>query len=142
MSLPLSYCADSTAVLSRLRRFYEERPPDMILARLRVPSPFVAAYARGRSAGYVEYPDPVERARFWDGYLREQSVVHDDWVPNAYPSEMDQGLYGGLLGGQTQFLFDPNTGWISSMVAPILKDLAAAAGLRFTEDHPWWARYR
>ena len=46
-------------------------------------------------------------------------------------SELDQGLYGGLLGGDVRFLAHPENGWISSMVPPaaVIFSLAAALNL-------------
>jgi hypothetical protein len=68
-------------------------------------------------------------------------AIEDDSMPVAYLSEMDQGLYGGLLGANVRFLVDSNTGWISSMVSPLLKDWSNFDKLRFDASHPWWQRY-
>jgi hypothetical protein len=57
-------------------------------------------------------------------------------------SEFDQGLYGGLLGGEVRFLAHPDVGWISSMVPPLLKDWSEFDRLHFDPEHPWWRRYR
>ena len=54
---------------------------------------------------------------------------------------MDQGLYGGLLGGDVRFICDPATGWISSMVPPLLDDWASLDELSFAPDSPWAQRY-
>ena len=78
--------------------------------------------------GFCQYPDVSERIAFWDEHLRELAALEDDNLPVAYLSEMDQGLYGGLLGGEAQFLSDPATGWISSMVKPLLKDWSGMSG--------------
>jgi hypothetical protein len=137
----LAYCPDLPLVLDRLRRFYVERRPDLILATMDVPSRVLAELAETRPAGYCAYPDPAERAAFWDAYYQERSAVPDDSVPAAYLTEMDQGLYGGLVGGQVQFMFDPDTGWISSMVEPILQDWSEFDGLRFDPRHEWFGRY-
>ena len=59
----------------------------------------------------------------------------------CYPTEMDQGLYGGLLGGDVRFVCDPATGWISSMVPPLLDDWASLDRLSFAPDSPWAQRY-
>ncbi len=67
--------------------------------------------------------------------------VEDDSIPSAYLSELDQGLYGGLVGGEVRFLCDPETGWISSMVPPLINDWAEFDNLRLDEDHPWFRRY-
>ena len=141
MAFPLSYCPDGETVLRRLRRLYEERAGGIALASMDVPSAALAAYAKERKAGFCDYPDPDERIRFWDAYLAERTGVRDDSVPSVYLAEMDQGLYGGLIGGEAQFIFDPDTGWISSMVAPILKDWSEFAQLAFDPDHKWFRRY-
>jgi len=91
--------------------------------------------------GYCEYPDLEQRIQFWDAYLSERAKIQDDSIPIAYLSEMDQGLYGGLLGGEVRFLCDPETGWISSMVPPILRDWSDFEGLAYRPEHPWFQRY-
>jgi hypothetical protein len=144
MDFPLSYRPDGWGVLARLRALYRERRPDIVLASmsLSAPGPAFARFAREHPAGYCEYPDPQERiAHFWDPYLRERMPICDDSVPSAYPTEMDQGLYGGLVGGDVRFLSDPDTGWISSMVPPLLQQWGEFDRLSFSTDHPWWARY-
>ena len=141
MSPSLAYCPRAGEVLERLRRLYAQRCQDLILAAMQVPSRALAAFAATHPGGYCEYPDPQERARFWDAYLGERAEVEDDSIPSAYLSEMDQGLYGGLLGGEVRFLCDPQTGWISSMVPPILRDWTDFDKLAFRPDHPWFRRY-
>ncbi|MHB9029721.1 MAG: hypothetical protein ACYC9O_13220, partial [Candidatus Latescibacterota bacterium] len=69
--------------------------------------------------------------------------VEDDSVPSAYLSEFDQGLYGGLLGGDVQFMCHDN-GWISSMVAPILsgwEEFGSLPGPESLASHYWFGRY-
>ena len=73
--------------------------------------------------------------------MLEQSEVPDDSIPSAYPSEMDQGLYGALIGGEVRFLCDPDTGSISSMVPPILEDWSELRTLTFDSRHAWFRRY-
>jgi len=122
MAFPLSYCADGYTVLERLKRLYVERDMSIVLAAMEIPSAARQEMARRYSAGFCDYPDPYERALYWDARLREKIGVHDDSIPCGYLSEMDQGLYGGLVGGTARFLCDPEMGWISSMVEPILQD--------------------
>ena len=142
MNLPLSYCPQGIAVLNRLRSLCEERPQDQVFARMAVPSRAVEAFAVQYAPGYCEYPDPAERVAFWDAHLRARAAVEDDSVPSAYLSEFDQGLYGGLLGGNVQFMADPTTGWISSMVSPILRDWSEFERLAVDPEHEWFQRYR
>ncbi len=106
-----------------------------------VPSMALLQFARAYPPGACGDPDLAERIGFWDGFLRERAAVDDDSMPVAYLSELDQGLYGGLLGADVRFMADPATGWISSMVPPLLKDWSEFDRLRFDPEHPWWRRY-
>ncbi len=138
----LEYCPDLPAVLSRLRRLFVDRAQDAVLAAMKVPSQAVAQFAEAYPAGrYYEYPDPHERAAFWDAYLRERATVADDSVPSASLKEMDQGLYGGLVGGKVQFMSSPERGMFSSMVERVLGDLSEIETLRIDPAHEWFARY-
>ena len=128
-------------VLVRLRSLYERVAGDQIFAVMKTPNRAIAGFAEQYSDGYCEAPNPAERIAFWDRLLAERAAIEDDSVPSAYLSEMDQGLYGGLIGGDVQFMADPATGWISSMVAPILKEWADFERLRFDRSHPWFERY-
>ena len=105
-------------VLVRLRCLYERTAGDQIFAVMETPSQAIAEFQNRYAEGYCEAPDPAERIAFWDRLYSERAAIEDDSVPSAYLSEMDQGLYGGLLGGDVQFMAHPDTGWISSMVAP------------------------
>ncbi len=137
----LAYCPHLPLVLERLRAFYVERRPDLVLATMQIPLQAMADFRAAHRSGYCAYPDPAERAAFWDAYYAERAPVPDDSVPAAYLTEMDQGLYGGLVGGRVQFMCDPDTAWISSMVEPILHDLAEVVNLRFDPEHEWFRRY-
>ena len=141
MPAPLRYCPDMEKVLKRLRLLYEQRAQDIVLAVMSLPSAALREFAAQHSAGFCEYPDPSERARFWDAYLAEHTPLHDDAIPSAYLSEMDQGLYGGLAGGDARFLCDTATGWISSMVAPILPHAQDLERLPGKPDALWMKRY-
>jgi hypothetical protein len=141
MSFALSYCPNGEQILDRLRQFYEKRSQQIVLARMNTPSRALADFAARHPAGFCQYPDINERIEFWDAYAREHINIHDDSIPTAYLSEMDQGLYGGLFDGDVRFLSDPATGWISSMVPPILKDWNQFDKLAFTTDHDWYRRY-
>ncbi len=145
MSFPLSYKPDGYFVLERLRRLYQDRDPSIILASMEIPSPVLRKMKVTHPAGFCEYPDPRQRARFWDARFREKIDVRDDSIPSAYLSEMDQGLYGGLVGGEVRFLSDPDMGWISSMCKPILNDWADFDQLApfdsTDQNNEWLARY-
>jgi len=145
MSFPLKYKPDGYDVLERLRRLYDDRDQSIILASMEIPSPALKEMAVKHPPGFCEYPDPRERALFWDARFREKLGVCDDSIPSAYLSEMDQGLYGGLVGGDVRFLSDPEYGWISSMVKPILVDWSEFDQLNPFDpgdvDNQWLARY-
>jgi hypothetical protein len=127
--------------LARLRSLFERRAQDQVFAQFQVPSTVLADFGQQYTAGYCDAPDPNERIRFWDRLLAENAALEDDSVPAAYLSEMDQGIYGGLLGGDVQFMAHPENGWISSMVAPLLNDWSEFDRLRFDRHHPWFQRY-
>ena len=122
--------------------FYSRRSEDRILATMEVPSPALDEFRRAHAGTQCGYPDPVERAEFWDTYLRERALLEDDSLPSAYLSEFDQGLYGGLCGGEVRFMVHAEIGWISSMVPPLLGDWSRLGEIRFEEANPWWQRYQ
>ena len=137
----LAYKPGAEEVLDRLRLLYERRGPDRIFATVEIPTAALDSFRRQYCHGYCDYPHPAERIAFWDGFLAQRAAVEDDSIPSAYLSELDQGLYGGLLGGQVQFMAHPENGWISSMVAPLLDDLSGVDALRLDRSHPWFERY-
>jgi len=63
-------------------------------------------------------------------------------MPVAVLSEFDEGLFGGLLGGEVRLLAHQDIGWISSMVPPLLNDWSEFDRLRFEPDNVWWQRYQ
>lgn len=137
----IAYKPSAEAVLTGLRALYERRAGDRVFALMDVPSAALAEFRRGHPEGFCAAPDLHERIAFWDAYLRERAAVEDDSIPSAYLSELDQGIYGGLLGGDVRFLCDPETGWISSMVPPLINDWAEFDSLRFDENNEWFGRY-
>jgi hypothetical protein len=141
MNEMIAYKPHVEAVLARLRQLYERRGEDRIFASMEVPGMALAEFRRQHREGFCAYPDPPERIAFWDTLLRERAAVEDDSIPSAYLSEFDQGLYGGLLGGEVRFLCHPENGWISSMVPPLLRDWAGFDHLQLDESHEWFQRY-
>ena len=141
----LDYKVNAIDVLDRLRSLYEKRDQSKIFARMDIPNKHLEEFNKSNVSGICNYPDPSERILFWDNILRERINLLDDSIPSAYLSEMDQGLYGGILGGDVRFLSDSatesNTGWISSMVSPILNDLEELNKLKFDKSHKWYKRY-
>ena len=137
----LAYKPNLDAVLERLRALYERRAVDRVFACFDIPSAAIGRFAEQYSEGFCDYPELSARVQFWDDLLAERAAVDDDSVPSAYLSELDQGLYGGVLGGGVQFMSHPENGWISSMVAPLLSDWSEFDALEFDESHPWFQRY-
>ncbi|MEN8227396.1 MAG: hypothetical protein ABFS38_04515 [Bacteroidota bacterium] len=137
----IAYKRNAEAVIHRLIPFYDRKAEDRIFADFQIPTRTMEEYRRNNVEGYTSYPDPLERARFWDSLLKEKTMVEDDTIPNAYLSEFDQGLYGALIGGEIQFLNDPGIGWISSMVKPMLEELSDFQIPEISTDHPWFQKY-
>mgnify|MGYP001824558214 CR=1 FL=1 len=137
----IEYKPGASDVIERLQSLYERKAGDRIFADFQIPTRTMDQFRADHVEGYTIYPDPNDRARFWDNLLKEKSLCEDDQIPSAYLSEFDQGLYGALIGGEIQFLIDPGTGWISSMVKPMIKDLTQFDLRPFEESHPWFLKY-
>jgi len=135
------YKRSADTVLERLSQFYERKTGDQIFADFQIPNRTLAEFRINHKAEYTSYPDPSIRAKFWDNLLKEKEEAEDDSIPSAYLSEFDQGLYGALIGGKIQFLSDPDTGWISSMIKPMHDDLSSFQPTPITKQHPWFQRY-
>ena len=141
---PLSYCLGGWDTIKRLADVFEHRRGDCIAARFDVPTAAMREFANTHAGGPCGYPDPEERARFWDAHLAQRASVLDDSVPAVYPTEFDQGLYGGTLGAEVRYLCDPGTGWISSMVPPMFAELAEMRKLPTLESalgHPLFKQF-
>jgi hypothetical protein len=139
--LSLQYKPNATEVIAGLRQLYERRARDRIFATMTVPGAALADFARQYSEGRCPYPAPETRIAFWDRLLAERTRLEDDSIPGAYLSEMDQGLYGGMLGGTVEFMAHPDTGWISSMVAPLQSDWSEFDRLSIDESAEWFRQY-
>jgi hypothetical protein len=137
----LAYKPNFPQLLDRLHSFYDRQADDRIFAAMDVPSPALEEFRQKYPQPQCEYPDPAQRAEFWDRWLRERAAIGDDSLPSAYLTEFDQGIYGGMLGGEVRFLANPDMGWISSMVPPLLHDLSELDRLRFDPSNIWWRRY-
>ena len=138
----LAYKRGVDEVVQRLRSFYERLADDRILATMGVPSPAMDDFRRRYPLPECKYPDPDERADYWDWLWRERAAVEDDSMPAAVLSEFDEGLYGGLLGGDVRFLAHRDSGWVSSMVPPLLRDWSEFGRLRLDPSNLWWQRYQ
>ncbi len=142
MDLSLRYCPDVGARMERLRSLYTDRPQDQIFARMEVETNALRKFAAKYPPGYTDRPELAQRVAFWDELLAERAGIHDDSIPSAYLSEMDQGLYGGMVGGKVQFMAHPENGWISSMVPPILEDWEGFPNLAIDQQSPSYHFYR
>ncbi len=139
----IDYKVNLDETIERLSALYNREAPDRVFAAFDVLGPALEHFRTEHPEGFCPYPDPGERIAFWDALLAERRPLEDDSVPSAYLSEFDQGLYGGLLGGDVQFMCHDN-GWISSMVAPILSGWDAFDSLPGPEEVtacPWFERY-
>lgn len=141
MNCILNYKLSENETLERLRLLYDGKGQECILACMNVPSREAVKYAHQHPPGYCDYPDPLERVRFWDALLRERKIINDDSIPAAYLSEFDEGLYGGLLGADIQFLRH-ESGLVSSMVGPFLKNWSEFENLSLEfESNKWFQRF-
>jgi hypothetical protein len=141
MVFPLEYCRDGWQRLERLRELYEQRPQDKIYARMEIATEALKGFAQRHPDGPTDCPDLDERVGFWDAFFRERLPVSDDSIPGAYLSELDQGLYGGMVGGEVRFMAHPENGFISSMVPPIFKSWSDLAKLAIDHQSGWHQFY-
>jgi hypothetical protein len=137
----LKYKKNANDVMERLRLLYDRKAPDQIFASFELPSVAISDFAKQYPNDYDAYPEPEVRIEFWDKLLSESTLLEDDSIPSAYLSEMDQGLYGALIGGEIQFMCHHETGWISSMVRPLFNDLTEFKPVFVSTDHLWLRHY-
>ncbi len=137
----LSYKPKAASVFRRLEELFSRKAPDRIFARCEVVSHALDVFRETHAEGECPFPDPADRIAFWDAVLAEKIGVEDDEIPSVYLTEMDQGLYAGLLGAEIRFLCDPGSGWISSMAVPLLEAWEGFDALRIPGSHPWKDRY-
>ncbi len=138
----LAYKPNVGEVVERLRKLYAREALDQVFASFEIPNPALERFAARYPTPFCEYPDPQERVAFWQDALAVHAALEDDSVPCAYLSEFDQGLYGGLVGGDVRFVAHPENGWVSSMVPPLLKEWADFDRLPDPKSSPWLERYR
>lgn len=132
----LKYKPGLADVLDRLEHFYGRKSQDRILAAFQIDTPAMETFAQKHQSGSCERPSIQERLEFWDSHLKARANLEDDSVPCAYPSEFDQGLYGGLIGCGMEFSADPQIGFISSMCAPLANDWEALPELKWQRSNP------
>lgn len=132
----LAYKPNAGHIAERLTDLWSRRAQDRIFAHMMIPSPALLEFECTHQDGPTEYPDPHERITFWDRHLESERHIEDDWLPIAYLSEFDQGLYAGLCGAEIRYMMHSGIGWVSSMCAPMLDDLSRIEELRIDPDHP------
>ena len=129
-------------VIKRLTEFYERKGLNKIYAVMNVENSRLTEYKNNTSDGETTYPDLNDRIKLWDEICRENQTINDDSLRIAYLSELDEGLYGGLVGGKLRFINDSTTAWISSMTEPFIEELEEALNLELpNDDQIWMKRY-
>ena len=140
--LAFQYKPNAADVAARLRLLYAAASGGPHLCSLLRAQRGLPPICSPVSRGPVPVPRPESRIAFWDRLLAEQRGVEDDAIPAAYLSEMDQGLYGGMLGGEVR-VHGP-----SGERLDFLDGRAAAGrlvgvrpGCGSTRQTPWFQRY-
>lgn len=140
--IALEYSPDALCVTQRLGDLMERRGSEGIFAVMNTPSKALENFALQSKEGSCDYPDVLERFAFWDDHLRSKKNVFDDSIPSAYLTECDQGVYGGIVGGEVRYMCMPQSGWVSSMVPPILKDWCGFDTLKIDTHSLIYKRFR
>ena len=138
----LEYSPNVVCVMQRLTDLMKRHGCDQIFAVMNTPSSTLESFALQNDEGSCDYPDISSRFAFWDAHLRSKKNVFDDSIPSIYLTECDQGLYGGIVGGEVRYMCMPQTGWISSMVPPILKDWSQFDALTINTDSLIYKRFK
>jgi hypothetical protein len=130
----LAFKRNAMATAQRLRMLWDRQSLDCTFAHMMVCTQTLRKFAETHVDGPTIYPDPCERIRFWESSLSETRDLEDDWLPIAYLSEFDQGIVGGALGEDMRFMMHKDIGWISSMCAPVMDNLADCNLLRIDPE--------
>ena len=139
--MSMRYKKNYREVIARLRNFYSGGGRDRIYVKMDIPNPAIERMKSETADGPVPCPDLNARAEFWDEYLSAYADLEDDSIPCAYISEADQGLAGGMLGGEVRFLLDTGTGWVSSMVPPFAESARDIYNYKIDLDNKWYRYY-
>ena len=139
----MEYKDNYREVLSRLEELFTFKGRDKIYAKMNIPNPALERYGVETKNGLVEYPDLEKRIQFWDEYLSVYKTSQDDSLPSAYLTELDEGLYGALVGAKDiRFLNDTSWGWVSSMIVPFIEDIKEIRKFELDENNIWFQRYK
>ena len=128
-------------VIARLKDLYSGGGRDRIYAKMEIPNPAIEKMKCELKDGPAPCPDLEERADFWDEMLSAYGDLRDDSIPCAYISEADQGLAGGMLGGEVRFLLDTATGWVSSMAPPFAESVRDIYTYKIDINNKWYRYY-
>ena len=128
-------------VIARLNSLYSGGGKRNIYAQMKIPNPVIERMKREMKDGPVSCPDLNERADFWDRVLSVYTDLEDDSIPSVYLTEVDQGLDGGMLGGEVRFILDTSSGWISSMVPPFAQSSEDIYKYRIDLTNKWYRFY-
>ena len=128
-------------VIARLNDFYSGGGKNKICAKMCLPNPAIEKMKNVLNVGPVPCPDLDERAAFWDETLCVYADLQDDAIPSAYIAEADQGLTGGMLGGEVRFMLDTNNGWISSAVAKFAETAKDIYSYEIDLTNRWYRYY-
>lgn len=132
--MQLEYKRNAAQAVERLSLLWSRKAQDRVFAHIPLPTRALTDFARAHTDGPTSYPDPNERIRFWDAHLAETRDVEDDWLPIAYLSEFDQGIYAASVGAPIHYMMHSEIGWISSMAPPILQDISQIDDLKINPN--------
>lgn len=130
----LAYKLNADDAVERLSDLWSRQAQDRVFAHTPIPTTALRHYLHSHTDGPTCYPDPEKRIRFWDAHLAETAQVEDDWLPIAYLSEFDQGIYAASVGAPIHYMMHSDIGWVSSMTPPILEDISRVGELRIDPD--------
>jgi len=127
--------------IARQSLFWEGKMKDRILARIYVRNrPFEQRLSELKSQVPVTgklFPKKETVLKTWDLKLKIFKELQDDSLPVMIPTEFDEGLFGGIFEAETNFSYDSEAGWMSSMANPFLTDALDASKLKIREDGLW-----
>ena len=135
------YKKNCNKVITRLENFYSGGGKGSICAQMKMPNSVIDQMKREMKDGPVSCPDLITRADFWDKVLSLYADLEDDSIPGIYLTEIDQGLDGGMLGGEPHFILDTSSGWISSMVPPFAESAEDIYKYEIDLTNKWYRFY-
>ena len=142
----MEYKKNWKEVIERQSLFWKRKLGNRILARIYVKnSPFEEWLTKAKKIIPVttkNFPSQEFVFKTWDLKLHIFKEINDDSLPVMIPSEFDEGFFGGIFGAETDFNFDAESGWLSSMARPFLKEYGDLDKLEIREDEVWMREIR